>query len=142
MKNKKQISAKISLWANRCVAVLMVALLFFMPTMLRRFGVESLTVLICFYCCAAVIFWTLWNVERLLSDILRGAVFVRRNVTRIRRIQYGCGVVSLICIPAGFEYDPLIYLWVIMAFLCLMVSVVASVMNAAVTIWEENELTI
>jgi len=142
MNNKKQISAKISLWANRCVAILMVALLFFMPTILHKFGVESTIVVICFYCCAAVIFWTLWNVERLLSDILRGAVFVRRNVTRIRHIQYSCGAVSLICIPAGIDYGPLLCLWVIMAFLCLMVSVVANVMDAAVTIWEENELTI
>ena len=37
---------------------------------------------------------------------------------------------------------PLIFLAVIMGFLCLMVSVVAGVMDAAVSIREENDLTI
>jgi heme exporter protein D len=41
-----------------------------------------------------------------------------------------------------FAYLPLVFLAVIMAFLCLMISVVASVMDAAVTLQEENALTI
>jgi hypothetical protein len=37
---------------------------------------------------------------------------------------------------------PLIFMLIVMAFLCLVVSVVASVMDAAVTIREENDLTV
>ena len=149
MKHRKNLTAVITLWANRLVALVVGAMLFLMPAVLDWYkgfrymtGQEELVLIICFYCCAAVIAVALWNVDRMLSCILRGEVFVRRNVTRIRRIQLSCGAVSLICIPAAVAYLPLIFLVVIMAFLCLMVSVVASVMNAAVTIQEENELTI
>jgi flagellar biosynthesis protein FliQ len=37
---------------------------------------------------------------------------------------------------------PLIFLVAVMAFLCLIVGVVAEVMDAAVTIREENDLTV
>ena len=69
-------------------------------------------------------------------------VFIRDNVRRIRRIQWCCCAVSLICVPASLAYLPLIFLVIIMAFLSLTVSVVASVMDAAVAIREENDLTI
>ena len=80
--------------------------------------------------------------EKLLNNILCGEVFVRDNVRGIRRIQFCCGMVSLICLPAAFVYVPLIFMVIIMAFLFLVVWVVAQVMDAAVTIREENELTI
>ena len=92
--------------------------------------------------CAAVIVCALWNVDRLLTNILSGRVFTRKNVIRIRRIVRCCGLVSLICVPASFAYMPLIFLVAVMAFLCLIVSVVAEVMDAAVTIREENDLTV
>ena len=95
-----------------------------------------------FYCCAVFVFAALWNMDRLLTAILAEKVFIRKNVTRIRRIQWCCGLVSLICIPATFAYLPLIFMVVIMAFLCLTVCVVTRVMDAAVAIREENDLTI
>ena len=50
--------------------------------------------------------------------------------------------VALICLPAAVFYPPLVFMAVIMAFLALVVNVVGSVMNAAVAIREENDLTI
>ena len=149
MKNTKNLTAKVTLWVNRAVAAVLTALLFLLPYILnwyREFRWLSdsaqLVLMICFYCCAVVIFTALWNVDRMLAGIMRGEVFVRKNVTRLRRIQLSCGIVSLVCIPAAVAYMPLVFLCIIMAFLCLMVSVVASVMKAAVTIREENDLTI
>lgn len=146
---KTDVSAAVTLWINRAVAVLMGVLLFVLPSFLNWYsqfrlltapGRTALTV--SFYCCAVFIFIALWFMDALLRSIRAGEVFVRANVQRIRRIRLCCGIVSLICLPAALFYLPLIFLVVIMGFLCLTVSVVASVMDAAVAIREENDLTV
>lgn len=149
MEKHKNIGARITLWVNRLVALTVGALLFLLPSILdwyREFrwlgDGEKIVVLVCFYLCAVAIGLALWSVDRLLTDILAEQVFTRKNVRRIRTIRLCCGIVSLICIPATIAYMPLIFLAVIMGFLCLMVSVVAGVMDAAVSIREENDLTI
>lgn len=140
----------ITLLVNRLIALVMVALIFAIPSIVKwycsiRWNMtdnEQTVVIVAFYCCTAVIFYALWNMDRLLTNIRNQQVFITKNVTMIRRIQWCCGVVSLICVPAAFAYLPLLFLVVIMALLCLTVSVVACVMDAAVSIREENDLTI
>ena len=146
---KTNVSAVITLWINRAVALLVSVLLFTLPALLdwyakfRELSVQGARVVtVCFYCCAVFIGIALWFMDTLLRSILRGEVFVRPNVKRIRSIRLCCGIVGLICLPAAVFYPPLIFLAIIMGFLCLAVSVVASVMDAAVTIREENDLTI
>ena len=138
-----------TLWVNRLVMLIMAVLLFAMPAILRWYtGVRYLSpqqqqiVMIAFYCCAGVIGWALWNMDCLLRNILADQIFIRKNVRAIRNVQRCCGIVSLICIGGAVGYIPLIFLVIIMAFLCLVVSVVARVMDAAVTLREENDLTI
>ena len=77
-----------------------------------------------------------------LRNIRRGEVFVIENVRRIGTLQWCCGAVALICIPAAFCYYPLVFMVAVMGFLCLAVSVLRQVMSAAVTLQEENDLTI
>ena len=146
---KTDLSAALTLWINRAVAALVGVLLFALPSLLNWYAQFRLlpergriALIISFYCCAMFIFIALWFMDGLLRSILRGEVFARANVIRIRRIRLCCGIVSLICLPAAVFYMPLVFLVVIMAFLCLAVSVVASVMDAAVTIREENDLTV
>lgn len=149
MRNAKNLTANITLWVNRLVAVVLVVLLFALPAILDWYTGfrflsrgEQKTITIAFYFCVAVIGWALWNVDCLLRAILAGRVFIRKNVRAIRHIQWCCGLVALITAVTCFAYLPLVFLAVIMAFLCLIISVVASVMDAAVTIREENDLTI
>lgn len=146
---KKLISAKVTLWANRGVALFLGALVFLLPSILnwysgfRYLNEEELwCIRIAFYCCVVVIGWALWNMDCLLRRILKGEVFLRQNVHAIRHIRWCCGLVSLITAVTCIAYLPLVFLAVIMAFLCLAVSVVVHVMDAAVTIQEENALTI
>lgn len=146
---KTDASTVVTLWINRAVAALMGILLFALPSLLDwyaryRFLDDRgrVALVAAFYCCAVFIFVALWFMDGLLRAIRKGEVFVRGNVQRIRRIRLCCGIVSLICLPASFFYLPLSFLVIIMAFLCLAVSVVASVMDAAVTIREENDLTV
>ena len=140
---------RITQWVSRCIALLLVVLIFCLPALLDWYmALRPMTelaknaVTAAFYVCAVIIFFALWNVETLLGSILQGAVFTPENVSRIRRICHCCGGVGLVCIPASVAYPPLVFLVIIMSFLCLMVSVVARVMTAAVAIREENDLTI
>ncbi len=147
--NSKINSAKLTLWVNRGLAAALFALLFGMPALLQwycRFrylaDIERTAIIAAFYACSIAVFTALWNMDRLLRAILGGQVFIRENVQRIRSVQWCCGAVGLICIPAAVCYYPLIFMVIIMGFLCLVVSVVCRVMDAAVSIREENDLTI
>ena len=146
---KVNTSALVTLWITRAVAVLIGVLLFALPALLDWYAQfreltpqGELVIRISFYCCSVFIALALWQMDALLRSILQGNVFIRPNVLRIRRIRLCCGIVALICLPAALSYPPLIFLTVIMGFLCLVVSVVANVMDAAVTIREENDLTV
>ena len=89
-----------------------------------------------------VTLFALYNLEKLLGNINAGEVFLRSNVSLIRRVCRCCLLVSAICLPAAFYYPPLIFFCIVMAFLCPVVNVVRRVFDAAVTIREENDLTI
>ena len=147
--NKKSNSVRLSLWMNRAVMLIVLALIPAMPVLLRWYNKvrimkedQNWAMLAAFYCCVPVVMYALWNLERLLGNIRKELVFVWENVSRIRRVCLCCALVSGICFPAAFYYPPLIFLTVIMAFLCPVVNVVCQVVKAAILIREENELTI
>lgn len=147
--HQHHLSARITLWVNRLIGLLLAVLLPTLPLLLDWYcnfriltHAEYWAIAIAFYCSAAVVAVALWNLDCLLRNILALSVFTKDNVLHIRRVCRCCGGVSLICLPAAFIYLPLLFMVVIMAFLCLVVSVVAQVMAAAVAIREENDLTI
>ena len=142
-------SAKLTLWANRCIVAVLVLLMAAMPRLLawyqtmRPLGLHSAAaIIIGFYCCVPAVALALWNLDGLLRSILANQIFVRRNVHRISAVRWCCLAVCLICLPASFFYPPLVFMVVVMAFLALVVSVLCAVMDAAVSIREENDLTI
>ena len=146
MKNR---SASLTLWANRLLMAAVVALAFAMPALLRWYNSirilddgQNLALLIAFYLCVPIALFALYNLEKLLGNILAGEVFIRANVRIIRRVCLCCLLVSLICLPAASRYQPLIFFCIVMAFLCPVVNVVRYVFDAAVSIREENDLTI
>lgn len=148
---KTQRITNITLWANRAVAAVVAVLIFTLPQVLRWYaGLLNYTpierdlraFIVAFWCCAVVILFALWNMEKLLKHILRQEIFTRENVRRVRRVQWCCGGVALICLVATIFVLPALLFSAIMGFLCLAVSVVASVLDAAVALREENDLTI
>ena len=148
MENKNR-SASLTLWANRALMVIIAVLACSMPRLLRWYNQfrplekpTNLALLVAFYLCVPVTLFALYHLEKLLLHILAGEVFIRPNVRIIRRVCICCMLVSLICLPPAFLYPPLIFLCVIMAFLCPVVNVVRYVFDAAVNIREENDLTI
>ena len=142
-------TTKVTLWAGRAAALIVFVLLFTLPALLDWYcqfrvlmPVERTALTLAFYACAVIIFFALWNMDRLLLEILDQQVFTRDNVRRIRRITYCCAGICGVCIPASLCYYPLIFLVLVMGFLSLAVSVVCRVMDAAVSLREENDLTI
>ncbi len=139
----------ITLWVNRIIAVALTVLPFLLPAILDWYAgfryltiIERRTVAVSFICCAVVILWALWNMDSMLRSILSGDVFTRKNVRSLRHVQWCCAIVAVLCVVATFAYLPLVFLSVIMGFLFLTICVVSNVMDAAVAIREENDLTI
>ena len=113
---KQQNLTRTTLWINRLIALVIAALMVALQPIMDWYCTfrvltqeEQTAITIAFYCCSAVIFFALWNMDRLLAAILEEKVFITENVRRIRRIQWCCGIVSLICVPAAFVYIPVSY---------------------------------
>lgn len=147
--NRSISSVRFTFYVNRIVFAGITALLFLEPKLLEiycRYRYLSLneqfSVTGAFYPCAAAALTALWHLDRMLCRILEGQVFVSENVRRIRWVRLCCACVSLFCIAPSFYYPPMIFLVVIMGFLCLVVNVVCQVFKAAIEIREENDLTI
>ena len=147
MNTKK--SANLTLWANRCVFSLLLVLIFGMPAMLewyqgfRPLGLHgAAAVFFGFYLCVIPVGLALWKMETLLKNILSGQVFICQNVRLIRSVRNCSLAVSVVCGGAGCFYQPLLFLWVIMGFLSLVLSVVKNVIAGAVELREENDLTV
>ena len=143
-------ATKATLFFNRFLAVIMVALIFGMPAFLEWYVTlrpamrvsAQWALVLGFYGCAPAVFLALWELDRLLRAILGRQVFIWRNVKSISRVRWCCLAVSLICLPAAYYYTPIIFMSIIMFFLTLILSVLANVMAAAVEIREENDLTV
>ena len=142
-------SVCVTLWAGRLVAAVVFALLFTLPAVLQWYeqyrplsNVEYTAITVAFYLCAVAVEVAFWNVDGLLRNILAGQVFTYENVRKIRIIRWCCVAVAVICLPAAFCYYPLVFMVLVMGFLSLAVTVVVRVMDAAVQIREENDLTI
>ena len=148
--NTKKIT-NITIWANRVAAALVAVLIFALPALLQWYGDllgyhppqrDMNGIAIAYDLCALVILVALWNVEKLLGNIKQQKIFVRENTKRLGNIRWCCAVVAVICLLAVFFVLPMLIFAIIMAFLCLAISVLGCVMDAAVAIREENDLTI
>lgn len=96
----------------------------------------------CFYPCAVFAYVTLYCLLKLLFNIKKSEVFINANVKYLRIISWCCFAVSVITFVSGIFYVPYLFISVAAAFVGLMLRVVKNVMQNAVAIREENELTI
>ena len=147
--NDSYVTTRVTRIMTRALMVILAALLFLVPGILDWYsGFRVLTqaewwaICITFYCCAAATAPALFWMDRLLGNILKAQVFTGENVRLLRSVRWCCGIVSLLSLPAAFIYMPLFFLVIIMGFLCLALTVMVQVMKAAVSIREENDLTI
>ena len=92
MKKTKNLTAVVTLWICRLVALGVFSLVFFLPAILDWYTGfrylspgERKTIIIAFYICVLIIGCALWSMDTLLRSILKGLVFVRENLRAIRR---------------------------------------------------------
>lgn len=144
-----QKTARLSQWVARVFMLILFSLLFLMPAFSRWYvklrdmtQLDGTTILAAFYLCVPACFAALFLIDRLLQNIRRSRVFLEENTRFVRRIALCCAAVCLVTGAAGFVYPPLLFITVIMLFLCLLLNVVASVLSAATALREENDLTI
>lgn len=97
---------------------------------------------VCFYPCAVFAYVTLYSLIRLLLNIQKEETFIRKNVRYLRRISWCCFAVAVITLVCGMQYIPYLFIAVAAAFVGLMLRVVKNVMENAVELKTENELTI
>ena len=143
-------SAKVTLFASRFVAALIVFFLIFFPGMVESYhqdfrplsDSERYALLGAFYLSAVAVELSMYHMDRLLRNILRGSLFTSENVSHIRYVRWCCFWVSVVCLFAFFGFPSMIFISTIMAFLALVVTVVGQVMKAAVELREESDLTI
>lgn len=96
---------------------------------------------------AAFVYAALYGLIRLLFNIKKSRVFIRENVTYLRRISWCCFGVTAVALIGGLLYKGLPYsFFLFIAFLAaaigLVLRVVKNVMECAVELKAENELTI
>jgi len=96
----------------------------------------------CYYPCAVFAYVTLYSLLRLLWNIKKDAIFVTPNVKYLRCISWCCFAVAFITLLGGTQYLPFLFMTIAAAFVGLMLRVVKNVMESAVAIKAENELTI
>lgn len=145
-----EISTRVTLWANRLVIAVVLALLPSFPMLTEMYHLhfralqtsERMAILLAFYTCSVVVLLALWRMDRLLRNILKAVLFSMENVQHIRTVRWCCLAVSLICLCAAFGFPSLLFFAVVMGFLGLVITVLGQVMKAAVTLREENDLTI
>lgn len=151
---KKSVNA--SIFVCITVAVLLGALIFLGPwlfefymTAYRGFlpdgdalALIKKTFAFCFYPSAIFSGVILYCLLKLLFNIKKGDTFTRNNVSYLKTVSWCCFAIGIITFVGGFFYMPFLFVAAAGGFLGMFLRVLKNVMQSAVEIAEENELTI
>lgn len=152
--NNRRVSAIISLVICILSSVLLVVWIFTFPRFFNWFYVvyHDLTnadviaiqkiVVAAFYGCVPFAGAALACLIKMLLNILRDDTFTKQNVTLIRIISWCCYAVTLITFVAGLRYFPLWIVAFATAVVGTLLRVMKNLLQSAVELKEENELTI
>lgn len=96
----------------------------------------------CFYPSAVFAGIILYSLLRLLHNIRAERVFIKANANYLRNVSWCCFAIAIITFGGAFFYMPFMFVALAGGFLGLLLRVLKNVMQAAVEISEENDLTI
>ncbi len=102
----------------------------------------SRTFAFCFYPCAVFAGIILYSLLKLLFNIKRDDVFISQNVTMLRIVSWCCVAIAVITFVGAFFYMPFGFVALAGGFVGMMLRVLKNVMQSAVALREENDLTI
>jgi hypothetical protein len=84
----------------------------------------------------------LFSLDRLLTNLRKGEVFIQKNVNLLRIISWACIFAAILLFVGGLASFVFIILGVAACFFGLVLRVVKNVFDAAVQIKTENDYTI
>lgn len=84
----------------------------------------------------------LWNLRKLLLNIMKEKIFTEDNVRYLRTVSWCCAGASAICLLSGIYYLPFFILAIAAAFMMLIVRIVKNIFRQAVDMKSELDLTI
>lgn len=102
----------------------------------------TVPLLITFYLCAAIGFVILFVLDRLVSNISKGKVFVNDNVKYLRIISYCCFAIALITLIFARLRILVFVITFAAAFIGLILRVIKNCFTEAIKLREENDFTI
>ncbi|MBO5211436.1 MAG: DUF2975 domain-containing protein [Clostridia bacterium] len=102
----------------------------------------SRTFVLCFYPSAVFAGIILYSLLKLLFNIKGGQVFINQNVTLLRVVSWCCIAIAIITFVGAFFYMPFGFVALAGGFVGIMLRVLKNVMQSAVELREENDLTI
>lgn len=100
------------------------------------------TVVPTFYACAPFAAAALYMLIRLLINIMNEVIFTKKNVRYLKWISFFCYDVMFITVIMGVFYLPLLIIAFAMGTVGTLLRVVTNLMDSAVKLKEENDMTI
>lgn len=100
------------------------------------------TFVCCFYPSAVFAGIILYALLKLLFNIKKGDVFIKTNVMYLRIVSWCCFIIGIITFVGCFFYMPFMFVAAAGGLLGILLRVLKNVMQSAVEIADENELTI
>lgn len=98
--------------------------------------------MLCFYPSAVFAAVILTALLSLLFNIKEGNIFTLKNAKYLKIVSWCCFAIALITLVGGFFYMPFLFVTFAGAFVGMLLRVLKNVMQTAVEIREENDLTI
>ena len=153
---KNKTSVKISVGVCISLSVILFILVIFgnsvfelYMTAYRGFSAtgEALTMIkktfgFCFYPSAVFAAVILYSLLKLLFNIKNEKIFITQNVKYLRTVSWCCFAIAIITLIGGFFYMPFIFVTAAGGFTGMLLRVLKNVMQSAVELREENDLTI
>jgi hypothetical protein len=99
-------------------------------------------VLIPYYVCVPIGFLTLGLIWKLLKNIKADIVFTEQNVSIIRGFSWCLVYVGIVTFASGFFYLPYFIVCGASLFMCAIMRVLKNVMQQAVEVKSENDMTV
>lgn len=115
----------------------------------RGFGANSISLwalkrifALCFYPSAIFAGGALYSLIRLLFNIRKSEIFIPQNVKYLRVVSWCCIAVAIITFIGGLFYIPFFFIFAAAGFVGMLLRVLKNVMQSAVELKEDNELTV
>lgn len=140
-------SAKLTLGVTYLAAVILALLMVFASPIAKYIIGEGaknafLSAVAAFYICCPAAWVALYNIRKILKNVLSDTIFTNETVTLLRQLSWCCAFVAVICFVTIYFCHVFFTFTIGAAFMTLILRVLKNVMARAVEIKEENELTI